>query len=159
MVDQRKDSKGKDKRLQEKEKLEAELDRSLAVAKVKAAHKQIEDTEKSRKRPVALSICKRIEAFFKWIMPTVELINKPQYLQQQLQISESAISIVKQFEQLYTSIRYDFQKSLDIGDEAMEKMFPTIAVKKDTLDHIGNDLLGICSQLAQMRSYCERLIV
>jgi hypothetical protein len=54
------DSKSKDKRLEEIEKLEAELERSVAVAKVKSAHKQIEDTEKSRKHSVVLSICKRL---------------------------------------------------------------------------------------------------
>lgn len=158
MPEQNKDSKTKEGRLKEKEKLEAELERSLVVAKVKAAHKQIEDTEKSRKRPVALSICKRIETFLTIYMPSSDILNKPEYSQQQLQMTENAISLASQIEQLYNSISYDFQKSLDIGDEAMKKMFPVTVISKDTFGHFGTDLLNIFTQLSQMKSYCERLI-
>jgi RecJ-like exonuclease len=157
LVERSVNSKSKNKH-EEKEKLAAELERSLEVVKVKAAHKQIEDIEKSRKRPVALSICKRIEAFLTIYMHTIDVLNKSEYSQQQLQMTESAISIANQIEQLYNSISYDFQKSLDIGEEAMKKMFPVMVVSKDTFGHFGTDLLNIFTQLSQMKSYCERLI-
>ena len=51
----------KDKHLKEREKLEAEISRSLSVAKMKAAHKQIEEIEKSRKRSVILSTIQRLD--------------------------------------------------------------------------------------------------
>jgi ribosomal protein S20 len=69
-------SKSKDKRLEEKEKLEAELQRSLAAAKVKATHKQIENTEKSRKRATVLSICKRIDNLSHMVSTVVKFLIK-----------------------------------------------------------------------------------
>lgn len=149
-------SKSKENRLEEKNRLEAELERSLAVAKVKEAHRQIEQTEKLRKRPIAQSICKRIDSFMAALMPMMNVLSKPEY--QELQTSEPAISTVDMFDQLYTSISYDFQKSLDVGNESMQRMFPTITVRKDTLSHAIIDLLNVCTQLQQMKSYCERLV-
>jgi ribosomal protein S19 len=157
LVEQSKNSKGKDKRLEEKEKLEAELERSLAVAKVKSAHKQIEDTEKSRKRSVVLSICQRIYLFHKQIAPSIAVLNKPEF--KRVQITEEVLPSIESFNRAYTSISYDFQKSLDVGEEAMTKMFPTIEFKKDTVSHAVDGLLSICQQLQQMRAYCERLLV
>ena len=51
----------KDKRFTEKEKLEAEIARSLSVVKMKEAHKQIEDIERSRKKAAFQSIIARID--------------------------------------------------------------------------------------------------
>jgi len=50
----------KDKPLEEKEKLEAEIERSLSVVKMKEVHKQIEEIEKLRKQATVKSICERI---------------------------------------------------------------------------------------------------
>ena len=52
-------SKSEKNRLKEKEKLDAETQRSLAVVEIKKAHKLIEETEKMRKRSVLQSICMR----------------------------------------------------------------------------------------------------
>jgi len=51
---------GEDKHLKEREKLEAEISRSLSVAKIKEAYKQIEDIEKLRKQASIKSISERI---------------------------------------------------------------------------------------------------
>jgi hypothetical protein len=45
-----------DKHLEEKEKLESEIARSLSVVKMKEVHKQIEDIEKLRKQASIKSI-------------------------------------------------------------------------------------------------------
>ena len=52
--------KRKDKRLEDKEKLETEIARSLSVVKMKEAHRQIEDIEKSRKKAIVQSLIERI---------------------------------------------------------------------------------------------------
>ncbi len=155
MVERSVNSKSKNER-EETEKLKAELERSLEVVKVKAAHKQIEDTEKSRKRSVVLSICKRIDLFIKEMTPLIAIMNKPEF--RLLPITEEVLPAVESYNQAYTSISYDFQKSLDIGEEAMTKMFPTIEFKKDIVNHVVDGLLRICDQLQQMRVYCERLL-
>ena len=46
----------KDKGFPEQKKLEAEIARSLSVVKMKEAHKQIEDIERSRKKAAIQSI-------------------------------------------------------------------------------------------------------
>lgn len=148
----------KDKRLEEIEKQRIELERSLAVAKVKEAHKQIEDAEKSRKRSAVLSICKRIENFSGMALAVLrnlidickQIPNPP---------IDIATANIQDFERMYVSIIYDFQKTLDIGDEAMGKMFPRLEFRKETLSHAIDDLESVCFQLRQMEVYCERLLV
>ncbi len=54
--------KSSEKRLEQTEKLEAEIKRSLNVVEMKKAHCQIEDVEKNRKKPAILSIIERIDA-------------------------------------------------------------------------------------------------
>jgi hypothetical protein len=157
LVERSANSKGKNKR-EETEKLEAELERSLAVAKVKAAHKQIEDTEKSRKRATVLSICKRTDEFLylvKRMMPTFIKCRK----EIGEQMFDTAMTNIEDFERTYTSISYDFQKNLDVGDEVMERMFPVIEIRKDTLTHAIDDLQCVNVQVKHMKLYCERLVV
>jgi hypothetical protein len=148
----------KGKRLEEKEKLEAELERSLAVAKVKAAHKQIEETEKLRKRSAAISICRRIQMLHESINAMLEAFGSNSKFST-LILPEGVALSIGGFEQTYTSIIYDFQKSLDLGDRAMTKMFPMVKVRKDIVDHAHADLLNLAYQLNQMVAYCERLLV
>jgi hypothetical protein len=71
--------KDKDKRLEEKEKWDAEVARSLSVVELKKAHKQIEDVERLRKRDNILSIKDRIMSFKKYcvnIIKTIEDMKK-----------------------------------------------------------------------------------
>lgn len=150
-------SKKKDKLLEEVEKQQAELERSLTVAKVKAAHKQIEEIEKLRKRPIALSICMRAKSLVDVVSPTLTALNKPEF--KNVQLTESAASSIEGIEKIYNSIKYDFQKNLDIGEEGMVKMFPMIKLRKDNYDHVTGDLLEIFTQMSQMMTYCGRLMV
>ena len=67
------------KRLKEKEKLDAEVARSLSVVKVKEAHKQIEEVEKLRKKSAITSIIERLNfniGFCKTIASTLSEIKK-----------------------------------------------------------------------------------
>jgi hypothetical protein len=57
-------NKGIDKRLKQKEVLEAEIERSMSVVREKQAHMQIEEVEKIRKKPAILSIIDRIDTNF-----------------------------------------------------------------------------------------------
>jgi predicted polyphosphate/ATP-dependent NAD kinase len=152
LVEQIKDSTSKNKATQ---KLDAELKRSLAVAKVKAAHKEIEDIGKTRKRAMPLSICKRVDSLLQ-IMQVFITLNKPEF--EHLQLTEYARSIVKNFEKTYLSIRYDFQKNLDIGDEGMANTFPLIKVDRDNFGQASSDLTDVSMQVTQMKNYCERLL-
>lgn len=150
-------SKSKGKRLEEKETQEAELERSLVVVKVKEAHKQIEETEKSRKRPTVLSICHRIDQFSGIANSTLGVLMK-QYKKKPIPIGDTVMTTIEDFERTYASISYDFRKNLDVRDESMEKMFPAIRVRKDVLQHAIDDLLSVWFQMQQMKSYCERLL-
>lgn len=53
--------KSTDKRIEQAEKLEAEIKRSLNVVEMKKAHIQIEEVEKNRKKSSILSIMDRID--------------------------------------------------------------------------------------------------
>lgn len=154
-MSQNEDSKSKGKRLEEIEKLKAELERSVAVAKVKEAHKQIEETEKLRKRSVTFSIFNRITILGDNILSVLRAFTDTKFAK--LPVPEGVVSSIEGFEQTYASIVYDFQKSLDLGDEAMTKMFPMTEVRKDIIEHAGVDLMKLCNQLQQMMAYCVRL--
>jgi hypothetical protein len=156
-VSENEKTKGKDKRVEEIEKLEAELERSLAVGKVKAAHKQIEETEKQRKRSSAISICNRMVLLLGSIISMLKFLTDAKLLK--LPVPEGVASNIEGFEQTYASITYDFQKSLDLGEEAMTKMFPMQKVRKDIVEHAIVDLFNLCSQLGQIGTYCQRLLV
>jgi hypothetical protein len=149
-------SKDKDKRLEEKEKWDAEAERSLAVARFKKAHKEIEDTEKGRKRPALRSICRRIDHFSKDLLTSAKICTEPKYSST---IVDEKISImVQNYEESYKSIRFDLQKTLEIKDEDMEKLFPIIEISKINVNCLGSSLINVVSQLSQMRIYCERVL-
>lgn len=95
-------SKSKGKWLEETEKLEAELERSLAVAKVKAAHKQIEETEKLRKRSVTYSICRRITILLGNIHSLLQVFGDAKFWK--LSVPEGVALNIEGFEQTYVSI-------------------------------------------------------
>jgi hypothetical protein len=150
-------SKSKDRRLEEKEKLEAELERSLAVAKVKAAHKQIEDTERLRKSLVALSICKRISSLGNLLANVIEVLNNVKY--KDFRLNETMVSATQNYKRTYLSIRYDFQTNLNIGKEGMESMFPLLEIRTDIVGHLNIDLMAVSQQMVQMHDYCARLLI
>lgn len=150
-------SKTKDKRLEEKEKLEAEAERSFAVARMKQAHKQIEDTEKSRKRATIVSICKRLDNHIDSIKVLVNLLVK----------SPNGTSIapgtvygdaVRNNIKTYESIRFDMKKTFEIKDEDFEKLFPNVEVRMENPYLAGSNLVSVIDQLKDMKIYCERLL-
>lgn len=147
-------SKTKEKRLEEKEKLEAEIQRSLSVVGVKEVHKKIEDVEKLRKRPVLLSICKRIDLAMDDLLTDTGILNM---IRAKVFSETDRISILSN-EQTYRSILTDFQKTLEIKDEDMQKLFPEIEIRKDVAGDTCDSYISVCSQLRHMKAYCERML-
>lgn len=147
--------KSKEKRLEEKEKVDAEIQRSLAVAKMKEAHKAIEDIEKLRKRSALRSVCQRIEDCIKEISTRLPMLLKPPFGSNPV-YDEDLRKRILFHGQIYESIRYDFQKTLNINDQEMEKLFPEIEMIEKSGFSIGECFSNMISQLKQMRIYCER---
>jgi hypothetical protein len=150
-------SKDKDKRLEEKEKWDAETERSLSVARFKKAHMEIENTEKARKRPSILSICKRIDFTIKDMLQAASLFNKNPSMANQ-SLNQRVLIHVQNYKESYDSIRADLQKSLEIKDEDMKKLFPEIEFDKTNYGCVAASLLNMITQLKHMRLYCERLL-
>lgn len=152
------DSKSKEKRLEQKEKLNAETERSLAVARMKQAHKQIEDTERTRKRSAVISLCRRLERFKSSLFNfTKSLIKSDTFpkIEVGTPFGEQVGSHVK----MYESIRFDLQKILEIKNEDLEKLFPRIGVKFGKRLLVTACLLNIIDQVQDMRLYCERMLL
>jgi hypothetical protein len=147
-------SKPKEKRLEQKEKWEAETGRSLAVYKFKEVHKKIEDIEKLRKRPALLSVCKRIDLAMDDLLTDTGILN----MMRGKVFSETDRIHILNNEQTYKSILTDFQKTLEIKPEDMQKLFPEIEIKKDIAGDTVDSYIWICSQLRQMKAYCERML-
>ena len=147
-------SKDIDKRLEEKEKWDAETERSLSVARFKKAHMEIENTEKARKRPSILSICRRIDFFIKDIIQTMNLFNNPSILNQSL--NQTVLIYVNDYKETYDSIRADLQKSLEMKDEDMKKLFPEIEIDETNYGHATASLTKMMIQLRHVKLYCER---
>lgn len=151
-----------DKHLEEKKKLEAEIERSLSVAKMKAAHKQIEEIEKSRKRSVILSILERLG--FNTILyqgMIDELNNRKKKIQEHLLNKQISIDISPELNyavKTYESIHFDFQKNTDIKPEDMGKLFPKIITDFSTFNNIISTLACIYAQMVDMKAYCLRLL-
>jgi hypothetical protein len=148
-------TKNKEKRLEEKEKIDAETQRSLAVAKMKSAHKAIEDVEKLRKRSALLSVRQRLETCARKLEGLSRLLKSPPFGEEPIHDKNLRKSIL--FEgKIYESILYDFQKTLDITDQEMEKLFPKIDMVDESNFSISSCFTQMVSQMEQMRIYCER---
>lgn len=150
-------SRSKEKRIEEKEKLEAEAERSLAVARVKQAHKQIEDAEKLRKRSALLSICSRIEyqrvIFINYANALVEIPEE-----YELSLNKANENAVRNMVRVYESIRYDLQKTIEVNETDFEKLFPRIEDDFGNHGLASSSLLDLSIQMKDMKIYCERLL-
>ena len=158
-------SKDKDERLKEKEKLEAEVERSLAVVKVKEAHKKIEDVEKLRKSSAIKSIIQRIDLTLDLIKAIIDGVNEAtkEFAKANLgNIKLGNGSSVKKYLDLITStidsIRLDVEKNINLNKEDFHKLFPLIAVDFDTYASIIPNLNCYRIQLVDLEIYCKRLI-
>jgi hypothetical protein len=154
----------KDKHLEEKEKLEAEISRSLSVVKMKEVHKQIEDIEKSRKQASIKSICERISFCLdmsKILSSTLIEIRKknPNWkLNWEMSESSSTKKFLNSIMAMYESICFDLQRTIDIKKEDFDRLFPKTEFNFSTYESIIPNLWCLNMQLLDMQNYCLRLL-
>jgi len=150
-------SKSKEKRLEEKEKVDAETKRSLAVAEMKKAHRLIEETEKTRKRPILQSIYRRIDAHKMILLSAMETFGNPPFANQKI-LSVSTLETIRGLSQTCESIRFDFQKNMEIGDDEMNRLFPKIEINTTDGYSVSISYGQIVQQLVHMKLYCSRML-
>jgi len=154
----------KDKHLEEKEKLDAEISRSLSVVKMKEAHKQIEDIEKLRKQASIRSICRRIlfclEMSKTLVQTLIEIRKKTpnQKLDWKLTDSDSTKKYVDNIMAIYESICFDLQRTIDVKKEDFDRLFPKTGFDFSTYESIIPNLTCLNMQLVDMENYCLRLL-
>lgn len=150
--------KSEEKRIAEKEKIEAETQRSLAVAEMKQAHKRIEDVEKIRKRSAISSLCKRIDNFSQKCSGIGRMLIKPAFGNNPFYDEPLRKSLLFEYK-IYESIYFDIQKTLEINEETMKNLFPKIDPQESKT---GYEMAGFFScmitQIDHMRIYCERFL-
>jgi len=128
----------KDKRLEEKEKLDAEIARSLSVIKMKEAHKKIEEVEKLRKRAAILSIDDRLSLNIEMSTKIIEAIreveeeDKKKKLDFETPVGSHVRNFLNHVMVTYESIRFDFQKSINAKKEDFDRLFPKIEANFST---------------------------
>jgi hypothetical protein len=151
------------KRREEIEKLEAEIERSISVARMKQAHMQIEEAEKTRKKPAILSIIERLNTNFAVSYNVYKSLanlqeKSPKLFQQRMPddfVNKCGIAvIIKTFE----SIRFDLQRNLDIKSEDFDRLFPKSTLSFETGDDFLTSLNCINVQMLDMTNYCKRLL-
>lgn len=149
--------KSKEKRLEEKEKWDAEAARSVAVARVKEAHKLIEDTEKSRKRSTIFSIGERLTRHSKlmisYVVSWLDLKSK----NVDFELTSANGVYIKDLVKTYESIRYDFQKAMEMKDEELEKLFPKLETEFGEFMITITRLISIIDQMIDMHIYFSRM--
>jgi hypothetical protein len=153
-----------DKHLEEKEKLEAEISRSLSVVKIKEVHKQIEEIEKLRKQATIKSICERISFFVEMNKALtgvfIEIRKEDPNIRFDWEIKDSD-SIKKFLDRviiMYESIYFDLQKAIDIKKEDFDRLFPKMEINFTTYQSITPSLACLNIQLIDMKNYCLRLL-
>jgi len=152
----------KDKHLEEKEKLDAEITRSLSVVKMKEAHKQIEDIEKLRKQAAIRSICKRIASYLEINNVLVSrLLNlKKEHHKQQLnwELTDDIRKYLNLIMERYESICFDLRRAIDIKKEDFDRLFPKVKFDFSTYESVILILNCLNMQLIDMQNYCSRLL-
>jgi hypothetical protein len=118
---------------------------------------EIEDTEKIKKRPTVLSICKRIDFYIADIQSVLDVLLEDQSIDEQ-SLSQRTLLNLQTYKETYDSIRSDLQKSIELNDEAMMKLFPEIEIDKTNYGHTTDSLFNMIAQLRHMKLYCERLL-
>jgi hypothetical protein len=148
----------------DKEKLDAEIARSLSVVKLKEARKQIEDVEKLRKKSAILSINQRLDFSMRITKEMVDLLidMKKDYPEALFDskispefVTESVLGTVLQ---TYESIRFDLQRNIDVKNEDFERLFPRPIMNFDSWNQVINTLGCILMQMHDMKMYCLRLL-
>ena len=153
-----------DKHLEEKEKLEAEIARSLSVVKVKEVHKQIEDVEKLRKQASIKSISERILSLIEICnglsIGTVEAKKENPHITSDMKIegNDGAGKMLLTAKTLYDSICFDLQRTIDVKKEDFDRLFPKIELDFTTYGSVAPSLVCLKIQLIDMKNYCLRLL-
>jgi hypothetical protein len=154
---------GEDKHLEEKEKLDTEISRSLSVVKMKEAHKQIEDIEKLRKQASIKSIYQRIS--FCLVMSKamtnamLEIGKKFPTLKLDWTIdTDSTKKYLDSIMAIYESICLDLQRTIDIKKEDFDRLFPKIEFDFSTYKAIIPNISCLNMRLIDMENYCLRLL-
>lgn len=150
-------SKNVDNRLKEREKLRAEAERSMAVVRVKQAHKLIEDTEKLRKNSSIRSIVRRLDVHSGYVISIAKKMNEDPFGKTKPS-GPYVKDMISDIEQVLESIRYDFQKTMDIKDEDIKKLFPKINPNMTTGFLVSSYLLKIANQMDHMIIYSDRML-
>jgi len=154
----------KDKHLEEKEKLDTEISRSLSVVKMKEAHKQIEDIEKLRKQASIKSISKRIVFCCEVSKACIDALSEvkkdfPSYkLDIRLENSSPVKRHIDNIITMYESIHLDLQKTIDISKEDFDRLFPKIEFNLSTYELINPALTCLNIRLIDLANYCLRLL-
>jgi hypothetical protein len=154
-------SKDKNKRLEEKEKIDAEIARSLSVVDMKKTHMQIEEIEKTRKKSSITSIIERIDLINKNIRvwnKTTQEITKKYTNADSSKLGQSATMTLDMILKTYESIRRDLQRNCDCKGEDFEKLFPKLTLNLETYGSASMSLTCLSLLLDDMKAYCKRLI-
>jgi hypothetical protein len=129
---------------------------------MKAAHKQIEEIEKSRRKSVILSIIERLDLNTTLYQGMInELNDKKKRIPKHLLNKPVPINKFQEVDyavRLYESIYFDFQKSVDIKPEDLSKLFPKVIMDLATFNRFVSTLNLIVAQMIDMKAYCLRLL-
>lgn len=153
----------KDKHLEEKEKLDTEISRSLSVVKMKEAHRQIEDIEKLRKQASIKSVYQRISFCLEMSKALTNAIldTKKRFPNLELDWTTDTESTKKYLDTImatYESICLDLQRTIDIKKEDFDRLFPRIEFNFSTYESIIPNLGCLSMRLIDMQNYCLRLL-
>lgn len=156
-------SKDKDKRLEEKEKWDAEVARSLSVVELKKAHKLIEDVEKLRKRDAIKSIRERLLLLERYCQRGHNAFNELSKKYKDIDSSELLANghvpkIATSISSMYESIRLDFQKTLELSKEDFDRLFHKVEIDASTYGKLDTSLGCLDMQINDMISYLIRLL-
>lgn len=155
--------KDKNKRIEEKEKIDAEIERSLSVVKMKEVHKQIEEIVKSRKKDVILSVIKRIDiasAVNSSVLDELAKVKKefPERLWSMKLSDKESSDAFNHLVNIFESIRFDFKQNVKIGDEDFKKIFPMPILRYASMEDHVFSISCMSVQMIDMKAYCMRLI-
>lgn len=155
--------KDKDKRIEEKEKWDAEVARGLSVVEVKKVHRQIEDVERLRKRDAILSIRDRITSLSAYLNNIIDSIHElkkknPNADMAGFSVGPLTLKYVNAGFTRYKSIRLDMERNIDVGKENFDKIFPMLEIESTSYSFLGASVSCIYFQLNDMNDYLKRLL-
>ena len=157
-------SEDRGKRLEEKERLDAEVARSLSVVKVKEAHKQIGDIEKLRKKQSIKSIIERLNYNLKSskaiVSALIKMRNKTP--QKKLDFELTSRSSTKKYVDLivstFESIIFDLEKTIGLNKQDFDRLFPKLELNFDTYNSVISNLNCLNHRMTDLKNYCLRLL-